>query len=125
MNRFDLINERVRQEHQVSWDTSEGSGERWWCSCGKKSALSPMARTQAQTQAAVARHLRAAYRRIAATTPERRPSDADVLAALNRHYLPDGIPTQSLSEWSEGSVRAMRAVLELDRTNREDGSRND
>lgn len=42
------------------------------------------------------------------------PSDAYVLAALNRYYVPDGKPAQSLSDWSEGAVRAMRAVLRGD-----------
>lgn len=46
---------------------------------------------------------------------ERQPSDAEVLAALNRYYVPDGLNVpQTLSDWSEGSVRAMRAVLRGD-----------
>lgn len=42
------------------------------------------------------------------------PSDAYVLAALNRYYVPDGKPAQSLFEWSEGAVRSMRAILRGD-----------
>ncbi|QDP45564.1 hypothetical protein SEA_FUZZBUSTER_80 [Microbacterium phage FuzzBuster] len=61
---FDEINKLVKERHRVSIDTNEGSGERWWCSCGTKSSFSPLSRTQAQTQAMSDRHLRAAFHRI-------------------------------------------------------------
>jgi len=47
----------------------------------------------------------------AAPEPQGEPSDSQVLAALNRYYVPDGDPAQKLSAWSEGSIRAMRAAL--------------
>lgn len=43
--------------------------------------------------------------------PQGEPSDAQVLAALNAYYEPDGHPGRTLEDWSEGSVRAMRAAL--------------
>lgn len=47
----------------------------------------------------------------AAVEAQGEPSDAQVLAALNAYYEPDRYPGQTLSDWSEGSTRAMRAAL--------------
>lgn len=56
--------------------------------------------------------LASTVRRLLATSvPQGEPSDAQVLAGLNAFYAPEGHPGRTLADWSEGSVRAMRAAL--------------